>query len=614
MNKVLMPSWIAVFVAAAGTQICTRLNHPAGKGCNKPAVDCSWDHKCAMCRKTDHGAFFLSASQNRYVCEMMNNVSHCFAFAAKDLGCSKKDVEDRLLKAFWAEPSKRKSEAELHVQPAPREPTPEPAPLLPSIPATVDSAATSSDDTESEDAATPVEIQLKYDPSGDEAFPMTATLSIDFFDEGLIAQTTRSRVFRGNLLSWLGKDSVAVKIWTLPSERQRKKAVQTSLRTEIRALHKMARCCSSVVSTYSFTPDVFQYGAERYMCLIMELCAITLDKFVTFEGGDDGVLSDKIQRSLVLQLLAAYDVMHEASICHRDVKPANILIKDYQQGSPDEPVLKLCDFASSKILEDSESSLMSTVVGTVETGDAPACWVAPEVGIIHPASGEVEAGIGYRKTSDLWSLGCVLHFVGTSKPLFETQEASRAVRRDTDLDDKCGLSKSNPLLWDLIIRFVQYSADARMECRQALLHPYTWTSDELKSVLSEMRSEFRSNSHLVAQLDRHTLVTSCDQSLPQDWVRELERYAASCRPSHPYHTLRGCRKPSVMILVLRNLMEHMEHLTSARDRYQHVSEKVRESVPDLLIHIFELLQHEGLQRSSKTSATVITCSLAHYRS
>jgi serine/threonine-protein kinase len=95
-------------------------------------------------------------------------------------------------------------------------------------------------------------------------------------------------------------------------------------------------------------------------------------------------------------ILAALEYSHHSGIVHRDIKPANIMITD----SGD---VKVMDFGIARALADLGATLTSTwnVVGTAQ-------YLSPE-----QALGEVA-----DLRSDIYSTGCLLYEVLTSKPPF----------------------------------------------------------------------------------------------------------------------------------------------------------------------------------------------------
>ncbi|CAD8093062.1 unnamed protein product [Paramecium primaurelia] len=110
---------------------------------------------------------------------------------------------------------------------------------------------------------------------------------------------------------------------------------------------------------------------------------------------DAGHYSEDDAKELFKQLLSAIEYMHRHGICHRDLKPNNILcLQDKKQ-------IKVTDFNVSKFsdsyklfgdLRDTEKIEMWTYTGTV-------AFSAPEI----------FTGEGYNQMVDMWSAGCILY-------------------------------------------------------------------------------------------------------------------------------------------------------------------------------------------------------------
>jgi len=96
----------------------------------------------------------------------------------------------------------------------------------------------------------------------------------------------------------------------------------------------------------------------------------------------------------VYQVCRALAYIHNLGICHRDIKPQNLLLDTRTHE------VKLCDFGSAKALVKGESSV------------AYICsryYRAPEL---------VFEATEYTTTIDVWSLGCVLAELLLGNPLF----------------------------------------------------------------------------------------------------------------------------------------------------------------------------------------------------
>lgn len=153
---------------------------------------------------------------------------------------------------------------------------------------------------------------------------------------------------------------------------------------------------------------------ERLLIIIMEFVpGGDLGKLIHMHGP----LPESVVQAMAIQLLDAFEYMHERGITHRDVKPDNILIS-----STDPFEVKLTDFGLSKMVNN-EETFLRTFCGTL-------LYCAPEVytefteydqdGRRNPRiKGQprpVVVGQRYDHAVDVWSLGGVLFFTLTGKP------------------------------------------------------------------------------------------------------------------------------------------------------------------------------------------------------
>jgi serine/threonine protein kinase len=138
---------------------------------------------------------------------------------------------------------------------------------------------------------------------------------------------------------------------------------------------------------------VFDYGEDDGLAyLVMERVAgRSLGEVVRAEGP----LDPERVRSIVGQAALALGVAHEHRVVHRDVKPANILLRD-------DGLVKLTDFGIARAIDAVGHTRMGGMLGTPH-------YLSPEQALGEPASG----------ASDLYALGVVAHELITGKRPFD---------------------------------------------------------------------------------------------------------------------------------------------------------------------------------------------------
>jgi serine/threonine protein kinase len=133
---------------------------------------------------------------------------------------------------------------------------------------------------------------------------------------------------------------------------------------------------------------------ETYLNVVMEYTADSLSKVIRQYA------KSKTQMPAILVKLYSYQMMrglayiHAIGVCHRDIKPQNILV------DPNTHILKLCDFGSAKKLVKGEPNI------------AYICsryYRAPEL---------IFGATQYNNAIDVWSIGCVIAEMLLGQPLF----------------------------------------------------------------------------------------------------------------------------------------------------------------------------------------------------
>jgi serine/threonine protein kinase len=193
----------------------------------------------------------------------------------------------------------------------------------------------------------------------------------------------------------------------------------------------------------------------------MELCA----------GGDlltyvrrRGCLSEDVVRDLFKQAVSAVHYCHRKGIIHRDIKLDNFLLDI----SGDTPIVKLCDFGVSKVIQ--EGDVMFEQCGT------PA-YIAPEILI-----GCRQGSNGYTGFSpDVWSLGVCLYALLFGTVPFKAsniEELHRMIVNGTfSLKKRQRVEKLSPSLKSLMRGLLEVNPQKRLTLDQVRSHSWFKSSE-----------------------------------------------------------------------------------------------------------------------------------------
>ncbi|XXQ34219.1 Protein kinase domain-containing protein [Plasmodiophora brassicae] len=150
----------------------------------------------------------------------------------------------------------------------------------------------------------------------------------------------------------------------------------------------------NVVEMKAFFHQKHQVKDEVYLNVVMEFVPDTIYRAIRNHSKEKSVLPLFTSKVYIYQMCRALAYCHRIGVCHRDIKPQNLLL------DPDAHVVKLCDFGSAKRL----------VVG--QPNVAYICsryYRAPEL---------IFGATDYTTTIDIWSMGCVFAEMFIGKPLF----------------------------------------------------------------------------------------------------------------------------------------------------------------------------------------------------
>ncbi len=232
------------------------------------------------------------------------------------------------------------------------------------------------------------------------------------------------------------------------------------------------------VHRYFFSQDAERQN-EVYLNLVMDYIPDTLYKILRFYVKKNIPFPNALGKIYTYQMFRALSYIHNLGICHRDIKPQNILIDITTHR------LALCDFGSAKQLRQGESSV------------AYICsryYRAPELILGEEC---------YGHEIDVWSMGCVIAEMFIGEPIFTgknskdqfvkimtvlgtpTPEDIAAMHPtiQTNLPQikPTGLKKRfknpDPLMLDLLSNILVYNPKKRLKPFEVLAHPYF---DELR--------------------------------------------------------------------------------------------------------------------------------------
>lgn len=133
---------------------------------------------------------------------------------------------------------------------------------------------------------------------------------------------------------------------------------------------------------------------EVYMNLVLDYIPETVYRVIRHHSKARQVMPTLYIKLYMYQLFRSLAYIHANGVCHRDIKPQNLLL------NPESGVLKLCDFGSAKILVRGEPNV-SYICSRY--------YRAPEL---------IFGATNYTCDIDIWSAGCVFAELLLGQPIF----------------------------------------------------------------------------------------------------------------------------------------------------------------------------------------------------
>jgi len=174
------------------------------------------------------------------------------------------------------------------------------------------------------------------------------------------------------------------------------------------------------------------------------------------------------------QLMNGLQAIHDAGICHRDLKPQNLLLNKHF-------VLKITDFGLAKIFDPEKRSkvMETTCVGTKG-------YQAPELLLKRK----------YTEKCDIFAAGVILFIMLTGYPPFEEATATDSWYRKIcqkkfnsfwDKHRDCGVPADDSELKELIQNCIAYQPSERYTCENAKGHSWCIEAVNAQDLEQQMR-------------------------------------------------------------------------------------------------------------------------------
>ncbi|XP_037039177.1 protein kinase shaggy-like [Bradysia coprophila] len=161
---------------------------------------------------------------------------------------------------------------------------------------------------------------------------------------------------------------------------------------ELEIMRRLEHC--NIVGLKYFFYSSGEKKDEVYLNLMLEFMPETVYKVERQYAKSKQTMPINFIRLYMYQLFSSLAYIHQLGICHRDIKPQNLLL------DPESAVLKLCDFGSAKQLQPGEPNV-SYICSRF--------YRAPEL---------IFGAINYTTKIDIWSSGCVLAELLLGQPIF----------------------------------------------------------------------------------------------------------------------------------------------------------------------------------------------------
>ena len=325
------------------------------------------------------------------------------------------------------------------------------------------------------------------------------------FDSKPIGSGAFGKVYKG-VISTTGQEVAVKKVYQDQRYKNRELQIMLEL-NHINIVHLVG---------YYYTKG----GNENdvFLNCVMEYVPVTLSDLIIRNYKDNKVFPINVIKVFAFQMLKAVGYLQSLGICHRDIKPQNIML------NPKDYTLKLCDYGCAKKLVPGEANVAYICSRYYRPPEL--CLDSPE----------------YNCQVDMWSMGCVIAELVLGKPIFRgktptdqmveiikllgtpTKEEIKVMNPKAKLRIKMGETArvdwkaffgkkiNNDEFCDLIDKIFVYEPNKRLTPYQAMCHPFF---KELKNDNFELPGGVKVPPHLF-------LFQECESKHSPEWISKLK--------------------------------------------------------------------------------------------
>ncbi|KAA6387047.1 MAG: putative Mitogen-activated protein kinase kinase kinase NPK1 [Streblomastix strix] len=212
-------------------------------------------------------------------------------------------------------------------------------------------------------------------------------------------------------------------------------------------------------------PFIVQFKSAKnfgeYVVILMEFANLkSLDNIIK----KNYTLTPGTLRAIAKQLFEGLRLIHSRGLVHRDIKGENLMM--HCPPGSNRVIVKIADFGLVKLQEQIQQTMLMSAKGTPLN-------MAPELVV---GDGKADAKV------DVWSMGVVLfQLAGHEYPIKATTvpDLQKLMRQRQIIRPK---SITDNLLWDLLMKLLQFDKKDRPTAEQALQHPYFTGEQALKDI------------------------------------------------------------------------------------------------------------------------------------